>query len=291
MKLLTKFNLILVLLFGAGGLLILHLARNFLMNNAQRQVLQEAELMMAGARSIRDYTSSELAPLLEQNPQHRIRFLAQTVPAYGATVSFNRLRESYPDYSYKEAALNPTNLQNRAVDWEADIIRYLRDHANEKSVTGERETPIGRSLYVAKPIAADPPCLECHSTPDRAPRAMIHTYGTANGFGWKPDEIVAAQIVSVPMSVPVRIANEAFHRLALFLAITLLITILALDAGLYFIVIRPLKMVSATADRISKGETGLPELSVKGRDEIALVTASFNRMHVSLVKALRMLEH
>jgi len=31
-------------------------------------------------------------------------------------------------------------------------------------------------------------------------------------------------------------------------------------------------------------------LQVRGRDEIADVTASFNRMHVSLVKALKMLE-
>jgi len=67
-------------------------------------------------------------------------------------------------------------------------------------------------------------------------------------------------------------------------------TIAALDTALYLIVIRPLHRVSQSADRISKGETDLPELEVNGRDEIADVTASFNRMHVSLVKALKMLE-
>ena len=65
---------------------------------------------------------------------------------------------------------------------------------------------------------------------------------------------------------------------------------LALDAALYLLVIRPLHRVSSAADRISKGETELPELEVQGKDEIADVTASFNRMHVSLAKALKMLD-
>jgi protein-histidine pros-kinase len=33
----------------------------------------------------------------------------------------------------------------------------------------------------------------------------------------------------------------------------------------------------------------LPPLEVKGKDEIADVTASFNRMHTSLIKAFEML--
>jgi hypothetical protein len=70
MKLLTKFNLNLLVLFGAGGPIISKAISSFLISNAQREVLQEASLMMASAKSVRDYTSSDLAPLLEQNPQH-----------------------------------------------------------------------------------------------------------------------------------------------------------------------------------------------------------------------------
>jgi nitrate/nitrite-specific signal transduction histidine kinase len=106
----------------------------------------------------------------------------------------------------------------------------------------------------------------------------------------KPDEVVGAQIVSVPMSVPVDIANQAYHRLLLYLIATLVLTIAALDAGVYWLVIRPLKLVSKTADRISTGEKDVPPLRIKGKDEIAMVTMSFNRMQVSLAKALRMLQ-
>jgi protein-histidine pros-kinase len=289
MKLLTKFNLILLVLFGIGGLIISQVTYRFLIDNARREVLREAELMMASAKAVRDYTASDLAPLLEQNPQHKTKFLAETVPAFGAISTFNKLRQKYPDYAYREATINPTNPEHRAADWEADVIGFLRDHPEQKQVTGERETPIGPVMYLAMPIAADPPCLECHSRPAVAPPAMIASYGSNNGFGWKPGSIVAAQIVSVPMALPVQNAKQAFHVLLICLVITLIATIVVLDTAVYFIVIRPLKLVSDTADRVSKGEMSLPSVPVKGSDEIASVTASFNRMQLSLVKAFKML--
>src|SRR5215470_14065035 len=136
MKLLTKFNLILLVIFGAGGYVISQLAYDFLIGNARREVLEQAQLMMAAAKSVRDYTSTDLSPLLQQNPRHRVHFLAETIPAHGATTTFNNLRRDYPDYTYKEAALNPTNLEDRASDWEADIIQNLRDHPDEVQKIG-----------------------------------------------------------------------------------------------------------------------------------------------------------
>ena len=245
MKLLTKFNLVLIVFFGAGGLIIAQLAHSFLMQNARDQVVQQAELMMASARSTRDYTSEQIKPLLLKNPEHETNFLPQTVPAFAATTIFTKMRKSYPNYSYREATLNPTNLVDRADDWETDIIRYFSDHPGEKKLVGERETPTGRQLYLARPIAVAPSCLECHSTPDVAPAAMIKKYGSANGFGWNLDQIIAAQIVSVPMSVPIEVADKAFRRLIFFLLATFVVTIVALDAGLYLLVIRPLHAVSS----------------------------------------------
>jgi HAMP domain-containing protein len=290
MKLLTKFNLVLIVFFGAGGFIIAHLAYNFLTQNAREQVLQQAELMMAGARATRDYTSEQIKPLLLKNPEHETNFLPQTVPAFSAITIFNSMRKTYPNYAYREATLNPTNPIDRADDWETDIIRYFAGHPGDKRLVGERDTPAGRQLYLARPMAVTASCLECHSTPDVAPAAMIKKYGSANGFGWTLNQIITAQIVSVPMSVPLGVADDAYRRLLFFLIATFVVTIVAMDAALYLLVIRPLHKVSSAADRISKGETDLPELDVQGKDEIADVTASFNRMHVSLAKALKMLD-
>jgi protein-histidine pros-kinase len=288
MRLLTKFNLILVLLLGVCGLIIAELAYTFLINNARREVLEEAQLMMANAKSVRDYTADEVAPLLEQGSKAN-SFSPEAVPAFSALATFQHLHDKYPDYEYHEATLNPTNPAHHALDWEADVINYLREHRDKQEYSGERMSVKGRTLYLASPIAAQESCMQCHSVPSAAPAAMIAKYGSIHGFGWKQGSVVAAQIVSVPMSLPVQIANQAFHRLLIYLIIAILATMIALDIGVYYIVIRPLQLVSDTADRVSKGEKAVPQLAVRGRDEIAKVTASFNRMRVSLEKALKLL--
>lgn len=289
MNLLTKFNLILVLLFGTGLFLVSRFAKDFLIDNARQQVLQQAELMVESAQSTRAYTNEDLKPLLNKIPDQD-SFIPETVPAFAATETFNRLHKNFPEYVYKEATLNPTNPRDRAVDWETDVVNYFRNNPGKKEFIGERDTPAGRSLYLAHPMVALPGCLGCHSTPEAAPASMIRTYGPSNGFGWQPNEIVAAQIVSVPMSLPVSIANKAYNRLLIYLIVIFVVTLAAVDSLLVWIVIRPVRKLSSTADRLSKGDMDVPQLQVKGHDEISGLTASFNRMDVSLRKALSMIQ-
>jgi protein-histidine pros-kinase len=290
LKLLAKFNVLLILLFGIGLLLVSQLSRRFLDENARQQTLQQAKLMISSARSTRDYTDQELDPLLKTVPEGAKRFLPQTIPFYAATVTFNHLRKDYPDYTYKEAALNPTNPRDRADGWEADIIDYFRNHPEEKQLMGERQTPTGTSIYLSQPIATEAGCLACHSSPATAPRTLVLTYGKANGFGWKENEIIGAQIVSVPTAVADKIASHLYHTLLLYISATFIGTLAVIDLALYYIVIVPLRRLAATADLISTGDLNQPELAVKGKDEIAGVTASFNRMYVSLKKAIQMLD-
>ncbi len=289
MKLLTKFNLVLILVFGVGMLLISHFAYDFLMSNARLQVLEQARLLAASASATKDYTDQLVSPILEKTPQHGSDFLPQTIPFSAATVTFKFIRAGYPDYELREAALNPTNLDDRAADWEADLISYFRNNPSQAEHVGDRATPTGPMLYVATPIKVADGCLPCHSQPKIAPKSMIKHYGPDHGFGWKANDIIGAQIVSVPMSVPVKMADEGFRNLLISLGAIFLLTIVLIDMAMYFIVIRPLRRVSRNADTISKGEIEMPLLDVKGKDEIAEVTASFNRMHTSLSKAFEML--
>lgn len=292
MKLLVKFNLFLLVIFGVGLFLISRNAYNFLMANAKQQVLQQAELMSASATAVKDYTEDQVSPVLEKTREHASTFLPQTIPFYAATLTFKLLRKNYPEYSLREAALNPTNLTDRATDWEADLINYFRNDPSQTHVVGQRSTPTGESLYVAYPITAAGGCLQCHSRPAIAPRSMLRHYGDRNGFGWHQNEIVASQIISIPMSVPIKLADRGFRNLLIGLGVIFFSTIVMIDLAMFFLVIRPLRRVSDAANRISKGEVSLPALEVNGKDEIADVTASFNRMHTSLIKAFEMLnEH
>lgn len=290
MKLALKFNLIFIVVFGLGLLATAFIANRFLQDNAREETVQRARLMMESARSTRNYTTTEIRPILERYQRANGVFYPETVPAFSAIKIFSYLRKTYPDYSYREATLNPTNPEDRAVEWEADVVNIFRNDPTKTEFVGEREAPSGRTLFLAKPFKAVQSCLECHSTPDVAPAAMVKIYGSNNGFGWKLNEIVAAQIVSVPMSVPQAVASKALWNLMLWLAAIAVVSLIMLNFTLILAVIRPVARLSAAADQISKGHLDVPELPVNGKDEVSVLADSFNRMHRSLKSAMKMLE-
>ena len=289
MSLLTKFNLALTAVFGLALVPAGWLTHGLLQGSARTQVIENARIMMETALAVRTYTIQQVQPLLA--PQLDATFLPQSVPAYSATEIFAALRKSKPEYSYKEATLNPTNPRNRTVDWEADVVQAFRNDETRTEIVGERETPQGRTLFLSHPIRVkDPKCLSCHTSPELAPASLVKAYGPSNGYGWKLGEVIGAQIVSVPTSLPVKMADRAFGALLLTLAGVFALTLLILNVLLRFVVIRPLSLLSQMADRVSLGEMEAPEVKVGGRDEVAQLAASFGRMRISLRKALAMLE-
>jgi HAMP domain-containing protein len=289
MRLLVKFSAIFTLVFGIGVTIIGGLTYRMLEDGARAQVLAQAQLMMQAMSSVRKYTTVQLLPLLKPEEERTHTFLPQTVPGYAATENFAYLRAQFPDYSYKEATLNPTNPRDRAVDWEADVVNEFRNQPNLKTFSGERESATGPSLIFAQPIRAGGACLECHSTPDVAPAAMLTRYGSSNGFGWKDGEIVAAQVISLPLSVPLEIARKEFRTVLIYLGLIFLGSLAVLNVVLYFTIAKPAALLSAMANRISLGELEVPELPVKGGDEIADLAGAFNRMRRSLVTAMKMI--
>jgi protein-histidine pros-kinase len=288
MGLRLKFNLVLAVVFAAGMGVSAFVSYELLQRNAKLEVLRNAGLMMEAALAVRGYTVSQVKPLLE--PQLAEKFLPQSVPAFAASETFNALRKKYPDFSYKEALLNPTNPKNKAVEWETDIVNNFRNTNATAEFSGERDTPVGRMLYIARPIQVkDPACLACHSVPAAAPASMVKLYGESNGFGWKHNEIIGAQVVSVPMSLPIKNANDAFMVFMGSLAAIFVVTFIVLNIMLSVMIIRPIAQMSASADRISQGDFDVPEFG-KGKDEISVLGTSFNRMRRSLQKALKLIE-
>ncbi len=289
MKLIIKFNLAFLFIFGLGLAVVGYISNDLLQRNARDEIVQNARIMMESALAARSYTSTQVRPLLET--QMKYTFLPQSVPAYSATEQFNALRKTYPDYAYKEATLNPTNPRDRATDWEADIVNQFRLGSSAKEIIGTRDTPTGPALYLARPIEIkDPACIYCHDTPETAPKTLIERYGPANGFGWKVNEIVGAQIVSVPTTVPIRKAEEAFRVFMISLASVLGVLFVLLNLMLMAMVVRPVTRLAKLADEVSLGKLDAPDFAAKGKDEISLLGQSLNRMKKSLTEAMRLLE-
>jgi protein-histidine pros-kinase len=287
MSLLFRINAALGAVFLIAALLAGYICWTMLEANAQREVLAEAGLMMDSAAAVRAYTATEILPLISARMKEE--FPPQSVPSYAATQNFLKFHERHPEYAYKEATLNPTNPRDRAADWEGDIIQRFRNDAQTQQVIGVRDTPMGRSLYLARPIRAKPECLVCHSIPSAAPQSMIARYGGDNGFGWQPNEIVAAQVVSVPFESATANAKREFRAFMILLVAVFAAAFLVVNLLLYRLVVRPVRHMALVADRVSQGDMSADEFPQGGALEIASVARSFERMRKSLEKALRLL--
>ena len=185
MNLLLRINLALGTAFVLAALLLAFVCSRLLETNARQELLREAGLMMDSAVATFAYTSEEILPLLQAPLQST--FLPQSVPFYATTQNFLKLHAQHPEYSFKEATLNPTNPRDRAMDWESDLIERFRNSATSQEIVGERDTPpaarstsLGRSAPRRMP---DLPWLGERRAGDPTRALRIN-----NGFGWQPTE-------------------------------------------------------------------------------------------------------
>jgi len=287
-KLLVKFNLVFIALLAIVIVVTGYISWRMLQRNAKQEVYESAKLMIDSALAVRSYTNERIAPLLET--QIRYEFRPEMVSAFSALQVIERLKQQNPDYKeyrYREPTLNPTNLQDKPADWERDIIGAFRGGAVQPPIFGERDTPLGRVLYMSKPLTAKAPCLECHSTPANAPATMIQMYGPNNGFGWKVNEIIGAQVVEVPLSLPLARARQAFVTFTSSLLATLVAAGLLLNLMIWALIVRPVTRLSHLADRVSLGDFEAPDLVMSGNDEIRALADSLSRMRRRLVEAMK----
>jgi HAMP domain-containing protein len=291
LKLGTRFNLLLLLVFICGVSISGVALSTMLQRKAQAEVASKAMTLMQTMTAVRNYTNTHINPLLAPRLETESVFIPETVPAYAATEVFENLRrnEGYNNFFYKEATLNPTNLRDKADTFETTIVEHFRQESGTKEISDFRSIPSGRVFYIARPLAiTKESCLRCHSTPEAAPKSQLATYGKENGFGWKLNEIVAAQIISVP-------AEEVFAsaKQSLSLAIGILISIFAvviliINFLLKQTVIQPIKKISHLAKEVSTGKI-TDDFEQTSNDEIGILAASFNRMKSSLEIAMKML--
>ena len=284
-----KFNTVLltVLVFGV---ITSGVSFSFLQESAaEKEVTQQALLLMETMNSVRQYTSEHVKPLLASQQQVQEEFIAETVPAYSANTVFANFTDS-PDFeafSYREATLNPTNLNDLADDFEEKIVTKFREQLANSELKGFRTMDDGKQFYIARPIAiGKESCLECHGVPANAPAAMLVSYGDQNGFGWELNEIVGAQIISVP-------AGEVFSRAQRSVVGLMVVTTAIFVLAIYLVnlllnrtVIDRLISLSLIADQVSKGAMSV-DFEATSQDEIGRLGNAFNRLKRKFIGALR----
>src|SRR5262245_66139619 len=100
-------------------------------------MLNEANLIMRAGSAVRGYTQKEIRPLIAE--QLNVRFLPHSVPSFSAQTVLRDLQKDFPDYSYKQAALNPTNPADRATNCASRVINASKRDRKLKEVHGTRD--------------------------------------------------------------------------------------------------------------------------------------------------------
>ncbi len=289
-KLRQKFTAILlsILILGLSAIAI---AMDFILKtDTQNQITSQALILMETMNSVREYTNLQVKPELIARTD--IEFLPETIPAYSAREVFETLRQNNPEYRdffYKEATLNPTNLRDRADQFEEKVVEeFIRD-PDLKEISDFRRASGGQLFYIARPIQIkDERCLQCHSTPENAPPSMVERYGTKNGYGWQLNEIVGAQIISVPAQKVLSQARQSFAGIMGIISGVFVLVILLVNYLLNHNVIRPLKRIARVAEEVSVGNLDA-EFEELNQDEIGSLAEAFQRMKMSLAMAMNRL--
>ena len=289
MKIRTKINLAMLAAFIVGMVMTAVVAYTILRRNAIAESVQNANIIMETASAIRHYTENNVDPLLKE--QLKIQFLPESIPFFAAKVNLQNMTKKIANYSYREPTLNPINVNDQANDWEAGLINSFRNDPELSQTVTIRTIPTGDFLILARPLKVDnADCLACHGSAARAPATMVALYGSDHGFGWKVGDIVGAQVVSIPLVVPLNRAYTTLFWFMLALAAVFLVIVALVDLLVRAIVVRPVEEISDMASKVSLGQMDAPELVRDSKDEIGSLAASFNRMRRSLQNAMKMLE-
>ncbi|WP_414447896.1 DUF3365 domain-containing protein [Burkholderia sp. 22PA0099] len=290
LSLAIKFNLVFVAIFAIGLTAAGIVADRVLQQQALDETRHDANVLMSAAEAMQNYTAQHITPLLSTQIQYS--FVPESVPAFSAIEMLNTLQGTFPNFSYRSTMVNPTNPRDRPSDWEAEVIAHLHDQPALQEVTGQRRTPGGEHLlFLARPSRiTDSSCMQCHSTPAAAPRTMLDKYGPANGFGWKMNDVIGAEFVSVPMSESIARGRALWRSFMAALSVVFAVVLIVLNVMVHLLVTRRLQALSRAADEVSLGQLGEVALPTRGSDEIASLAVSFGRMRTSLVTAFEILD-
>ena len=298
-KLGFKLNIFLGVLFLVVTLTISTLLSRILYEHNKHIISEKASLLIETINSVRNYTNTQVTPEFLSRLETESLFLPQAVPSYSAREVFEELRSNnkYDQFFFKEATLNPTNLRDKANHFETEIIQSFRqssklpDHdISDLQQQGFLTIPGGYLYYIARPIIVnEESCLRCHGDPQNAPKSQIATYGKDNGFGWHLNEVVGAEVISIPASQVVK-QTQKLRWLVIGIVIGFfLVAIFLLNFFLKFLITDPINKMSHLSKKLSIGDLDV-EFEQQSNDEIGVLAASLNRLKVSLKMAMEMLQ-
>ena len=196
------------------------------------------------------------------------------------------------EYYYKECAINARSPENEADEFEKAFIEELNTNPKLQYRSLVRNLD-GAYYYVTlrRGEVMKKNCLQCHSTPDKAPKGLLDVYGPGRSFKRSANDVVSAISIRVPLSTAYKKADRfSDHLSKMFLVV--LLTMFVVQYFIYrFFILQPITTLKDTALNISKNDDLLgEEILLPVSREFAELSSSFNTMSKKLRYQLDHLE-
>ncbi|WP_303720645.1 DUF3365 domain-containing protein [Malonomonas rubra] len=257
-----------------------------LTEDTRREAAEKTELFLRSMNANQKYMSQYVRPELNELIGDEY-FPEASVGAVMLAKTAKILNTAYPEYLLKISSPNPLNPDNQSTPFEEKIIAGF-DKGEYEEYSGFTEIN-GESFYAsAIPIEARKGCIWCHDTPEAAHPDMVAEYGTTSGYGYKEGDIVGTRIVYVSTQKIVELTWKKLAFLSAVVSVLFLVALIIIDLIINRSVVKPIETIVEVAGDISRGKMDR-SFDVDTNDEIKSLADAFNRMKVSLQKAMDIL--
>ena len=243
-------------------------------------VNQQGLLALEFDHAIREYVAEHIRPAMQGHVAED-EFVPETMStSFVARNIFEKVRQDFPDYIIKFSSDNPRNPANRASRSEFRMIAYFNDNPRINRWSGRIQ--LDGTEYYAHFSARrmEESCLRCHGRPEDAPTSLLERYGAIRGFHRPVGKVIALDTIAIPMDkADAALASQTAENSAIMMAgVVLLLVAVALVYRL--LVARRLAMIARHFEQIAaqSENASITPVEVQGRDEIAVLAASFNAL-------------
>jgi signal transduction histidine kinase len=250
----------------------------------EEQTAREGTLALEFNLAIREYVSKTIRPAFECRAG-RDEFQPETMSSsYIAKQIFEKVHEELPNYVLKFSSDNARNPLNQAGPEEMERLRFFREHPEIPRWTGHLKIDGKEYLAQLSPMRMDQSCLRCHGDPQDAPAGLLAIYGPERGFHRRVGEVVAIDLVAVPLKdVDAALTHQATVQLVAIAGGMALLVLVVLVA-FHFVAGRRLAALAGHFRRATDdaATAEVPPFPNAGRDEIGVLAGSFNALAAKL---------
>ncbi len=274
-------GLLALVLAGVGGFRAWRASRK----NVEQLTRQQADLALEFDLAIRDYIKRYVRPEMVKAKGPEVFEVKTMSTSYAARKIFQRVGKRFPEAILKFSSTNPRNPVNQAGSEEARLLERFEQDPDLDHWSGRIRIDGAEYFASLRPRRTEPGCLRCHGNPQDAPAALLKTYGTQAGFGQNAGDVVAMDMVAIPLESTWGAVNAGFTQQLFWLLPAAGLLVLALVLIFRRLVTRRLKAITHCFRIACRQEdpSRIRPIPIRCPDEIGQLVEAFN----SLARKLR----